>query len=121
MDKYWSLYQAEVVSKCQLQSVIGSLMLVHKAVKPTSFFVKILLHSLREAKHKIHVSDEMRKDLAWFLEFLPAFNGTATYDHKVIPHQHTLAVDACLEGMGEYRTTRCMLLIFQRTYKTIKI
>ena len=58
-DKCWSLYQATVVFRRQLQSMISSLMFVDKAVKPTRFFVNRLLHALRETKHKIHVSDKM--------------------------------------------------------------
>ena len=93
-------YEANIISKRQLQSVIGSLMFVHKAVRPTRFFVNRLLDSLRAANSRVRVNSEMKKDLSWFLHFMPAFNGTASYDHKDIDYSQTLAVDACLTGVG---------------------
>ena len=88
-------------TKLQLQSIIGSLMFVAKCVKPTRYFVNRLLNALREAKDKtIKVNEDMKRDLKWFMDFLPRFNGTATYKHPIIEQSHTLAIDACLTGVG---------------------
>ena len=46
------------------------------------------------------MTEDFHKDLAWFLVFLPEFNGV-TYIRKFeIPHNHTLHVDASLTGLG---------------------
>ena len=42
----------------------------------------------------------MKRDLAWFIEFQPLFNGVTTYDHATIEFNETLAVDACLNRVG---------------------
>ena len=104
---------AEVIKKChnirkkssttkrELQSVIGSLMFVHKCVIPTRFFVNRILQGFREAKgDRIEITQEMRKDFRWFCKFLPIFNGTAKFDHEIIDQVLTLEIDACLQRVG---------------------
>ena len=54
------------------------------------------------------ISGEMYCDLS---VFLPVFNGTATCDHYDIDFGHTLAMDACLQGVGVYGTTMFILAI----------
>ena len=102
---------AEIIKKCkkvnqqtqitrqELQSLLGSLMFIHKCVRPTRYFVNRLLEALRcsEKKH-IKVTADMCKDIAWFREFLPVFNGTASYD--MIEFAETLEIDACLTHVG---------------------
>ena len=103
----------EVMKKCQetsgknsttkrgLQSVIGSLMFVHKCVTPTRFFVNRILQGLREAKgDRIVITQEMKKDFKWFCKFLPIFNGTAKFSHAMIDQAFTLEIDACLQRVG---------------------
>ena len=89
-------------TKRELQSVIGSLMFVHKCVIPTRFFVNRILQGFQEAKgDRIETTQEMRKDFRWFCKFLPIFNGTAKFDHEIIDQVLTLDIDACLQrGWG---------------------
>ena len=42
----------------------------------------------------------MKRDLAWFIEFQPLFNGVTTYDHATIEFNQTLAIDTCLNRVG---------------------
>ena len=72
-------------------------MFIPKCVSPTRYFINRLLEALRnsESKH-IKVTADMRKDIAWFKEFLLAFNGTALYNHDMIEYAETLEIDACL-------------------------
>ena len=126
----------EIIKKCedifhntsitlrQLQSVIGSLMFVHKCVKPTRFFINRLLDALRNASTtRIAVSTEMRRDLAWLLRFLPLFNGTTKYIHGVIEEMETLHIDACLQSVGgvwkQYVYTGKIPDIFQKNHFAI--
>ena len=64
-------------------------------------FTNRLLQSLREAKDKkIIITSEIKKDIRWFLTFLPSFNGTTTYVHDIPSQGHTIAIDACLKSVG---------------------
>ena len=87
----------DYVPRRQLQSVIGSLMFLHKCVHSTRIFVN---KTFRLGHQNIKVTDIMRKDLRWFLKFTPQFNGTTMYDHQSIEQVETLHTDACLTGVG---------------------
>ena len=101
MDKCRNTLDKASISKTQLQSIIGSLMFVAKCVKPTRYFLNRLLNTLREATNStILLTEDMKRDLQWFLTFLPSFNGTATYKHQIIEEVKTLAIDACLKRVG---------------------
>ena len=101
LQKCKDIVTSETISKKQLQSVIGSLMFIYKCVKPSRFFVNRLLDALRSANgNKVHVGDTIKRDLAWFIEFLPLFNGVTNYDHATIEFNETLAIDACLNRVG---------------------
>ena len=49
---------------------------------------------------KFYLTTEFFRDLAWFCNFLGNFNGISFIDKTVIPHNHTLHVDASLTGLG---------------------
>ena len=76
-------------------------MFIHKCVRPTRYFVNRLLEALKnlESKH-IKVTVDMRKNIAWFREFLLVFNGTASYSHDMTEYAETLEIDACLMHVG---------------------
>ena len=89
-----------VVSKRQLQSLLGLLLYVHKCVKPARIFVNRMLELLRSshASQRITLTTDFKRDLQWFATFLPQYNGVSMYDHKVI--DMSLELDACLTGFG---------------------
>ena len=103
----------EIMGKCEritrcteikvkvLQSLLGSLMFIHKCVRPSRFFVNRLLEALRNVStNTVKVSQDMKRDIMWFINFLPKFYGVTTYKHDNIPYTHTLEIDACLRGLG---------------------
>ena len=103
----------EILGKCEhtlktneitvkeLQSLICSLTFIYKCVRPSRFFVNRLLNVLRSANaSNIKVNEDIRKDISWFVKFLPVFNGSTTYNHGDIAFEHTPAIDACLHGVG---------------------
>ena len=101
MEKCDHIFHSNLITMKQLQSVVGSLMFVHKCVKPTQFLINRLLDVLRNAMTtRIAVSTEMRRDLAWLLKFLPLFNGTTKYVHQIIEEMETLHINACLQSVG---------------------
>ena len=89
------------ITKQELQSLLGSLMFIHKCVRPTRYFVNTLLEALRYSQNKhIKVTTDMRKDIAWFIEFLPVFNGTTSFDHELVEFSETLENYACSMHIG---------------------
>ena len=89
-------------SKKQLQSLIGKLIYIHKCVAPARVFINRMLNLLRESgkSSKIKLTQDFFQDLAWFLAFLPKFNGVTYIKKDPIPFDHTLHVDASLTGLG---------------------
>ena len=47
---------------------------------------------------KIMLSDDFHRDLGWFDQFLPQYNGISMYAHQV--SKSILELDACLTGLG---------------------
>ena len=90
----------DVASKCQLQSILGLLLYVHKCVKPAHVSLNRMLDFLRSShgRQKILLTPEFKRDLRWFAKFLPTCNGISLYDHKQV--DITLELDACLIGFG---------------------
>ena len=87
-------------SKCQLQSLLGSLLYISKCVKASRFYLNRLLDVLRsiEEKQTVPVTREAQRDINWFLKFIPKYNGITFFDQK--PIDHSIELDASLEGMG---------------------
>ena len=59
-----------------------------------------MLGTLRNAAdpQNIELDQEFGRDLRWFQEFLPHFNGVCLYSHKCI--EGVVQVDASLQGLG---------------------
>ena len=90
----------DVVTKHELQSILGLLLCVHKCVRPARNFLNRMLEVLRNSHstQKITLTNEFKRDLGWFARFLPDYNGVSLYDHKL--DDLTLELDACLTGFG---------------------
>ena len=52
--KFEAVYMSRHITLKQLQFVIGSLMFIHKCVKPTRIFISRLLDTLRSSTKKIY-------------------------------------------------------------------
>ena len=87
-------------TKRQLQSLIGSLMFVHKVVKPARYFVNRLLETLRGMSQVSSMTVEIRRDVNWFLSFMEHFNGTCSYLYTPVQCNYLIELDACLTGLG---------------------
>ncbi|XP_077977557.1 uncharacterized protein LOC144433121 [Glandiceps talaboti] len=91
-------------SKRQLQSIIGKLMFIAACVRPGRLFVSRMLKLLKKLKrnhHKTRLTGGFKKDIMWWLEYLPLYNGIS-----MIPAVDWSAPgsifhsDACLSGCG---------------------
>ena len=87
-------------TKKQLQSLIGSLMFIHKVVKPARYFVNRLLETLRTMNDIQRMNQEVIKDVRWFLNFLRFFNGSCSYMYTPSNCTDIIELDACLTGLG---------------------
>ena len=98
MCKSWSHRNA--CSKRQLQSLLGSLLYVSKCVRSSRFFLNRLLEFLHsmEDKGQVDLPVEAKRDINWFLKFLPSFNGITIFDQK--PLDGFIELDASLQGLG---------------------
>ena len=73
-------------SKRDLQSLLGQLLYITKCVRASRVFLNHMLALLRasEKLELIQLSKSFKQDLNWFCLFLPTFNGTTVFSHKVI-------------------------------------
>ena len=87
-------------TKRQLQSLIGSLMYVHKVVKPARYFVNRLLENLRNMNEVQFMNEDVVRDVTWFLKFVKRFNGKCKYIYPPLQCSDRIELDACLTGVG---------------------
>ncbi len=89
-------------TKTQLQSLMGSLLYVHKCVKPARLFTNRILAILRQAPDRgyIKLTRQFHQDIAWFVKFLQAFNGRVFFHKDLVPPITDIYLDASLTGIG---------------------
>ena len=89
-----------IVTKSELQSLLGLLLYITKCVKPARFFLNCLLQLLRDNLDQtyIRLSPEFFRDLAWYQVFLTSYNGVSFYYQP--PISKSIFLDASLEGLG---------------------
>lgn len=87
------------ISKTTLQSIVGSVSHLSKAVQGARLFMNRFLDCLRGVTgNRVQVSEQMLADIQWFLAFLSQYNGkTIVNDGK--PHLF-IEVDSCMIGAG---------------------
>ena len=87
-------------TKRQLQSLLGTLLYVHKCVKPARYFLNRMLTTLRSVSNpaRVDLDQDFQRDLRWFHSFLPQYNGVSMYSHT--KSKSILELDACLTGLG---------------------
>lgn len=89
----------DYMSKARLQSLIGSINHLAKAVQGARLFMNRFLDSLRGmVSDRICVDQKLMRDIDWFKQFLPLFNGKAIINDG----QPVLSIkaDSCLIGGG---------------------
>ena len=90
------------LSKKGYQSLMGKLLYIQKCVRSARVFINQILSLFRKnsAKNRIYLDEEFHKDIAWFLEFLPTFNGITYFRKLEVDNNQTLFLDASLTGLG---------------------
>ena len=95
----WS--KKTVATKSDLQSILGKLLWVSRAIKFSRCFVLRIIAELKKLKfqtQKITLSPEIRKDFLWWEKFMMVFNGV----HLLVPNIPSVQIsgDACPMGYG---------------------
>ena len=95
-------YKETVISKGDLQSLLGKLLYISKIIKPARGFLNRMLEGLRNmgTDTHLHMGDDFKKDLLWFKTFSSTFNGTTTFTNWAGEHDTEVYVDASLRGLG---------------------
>jgi DNA-directed RNA polymerase subunit RPC12/RpoP len=73
-------FSKKFITKYQLQALIGSLIFLHKAIKPARIFVNRILALLRKmgTATKIAIDEGTKQDLIWFIACAHTVNGSVT-------------------------------------------
>ena len=99
-------YNMSVITTKQMQSIVGYINHLGKAVEPARLFMSRLLEALREAEGgNIHVNDQIKADLNWFRRYLPLYNGKNIIKHDQV--DLIIEADACLKGFGAHNASEC--------------
>ena len=91
-------------TKREIQSLIGLLQFVASVTPPARIFTNRMLQTLREAPQRGYetLSFGFKRDLRFFLELLPMYNGVRILDKAEVQFQGQLELDACLSGCGAF-------------------
>jgi hypothetical protein len=90
------------ISKVQIQSLLGNLIYIHKAVSPARLFVNRIIALLKAAQNRghVYVGADFKRDLHWFTAFAVLYNGFTKFNVVERNPDYTVYVDACLTGLG---------------------
>ena len=94
----------QTCTKRELLALIGHLSFAAKVVKPGRLFLRRLINAsttVSRLHHHIHLSQETKEDITWWLTFLPTWNGIAyIQSHPMSSHDLHLFTDASGLGVG---------------------
>ena len=92
----------------EMQSLLGLLQFIASVSPPARLFTNRMLQCLREAPQRgaESLSLDFKKDLKFFLDLLPHYNGVRVLIKGEVECQDHLELDACLTGCGACTGTR---------------
>ena len=101
LHKLQAVLHASIISRRQLQSVLGLMSFITACVRPGWIFMSALLNALHglQCAGFAPVTPEIRSDIRWWLRFLPRYNGVSLIPPPTyLPD--VLFTDACATGAG---------------------
>ena len=96
----------------QLEKLLGKLQFVANCVRPGRVMLLRLRNALREniEGQKSKISEEMKKDLQWWSDFLPEYNGVSLmWMEQRTKADSLVASDASLVVMGAQSGKKCLV------------
>ena len=104
----------------ELQQLIGKLQFICAVVRPGRLFLARMLEKLRECSDpkSVNLSEEFRKDIKWWVNYLTVFNGVSILWmlHIKVPDK-LASSDACLQGMGAVSGKEYIKLPFPQEWR----
>ena len=75
---------------------------MHKCVHPARTFINRIINLFRKNYHKkcIQLDEDFKKDLIWFIKFLPSYNGITFFQKESLEENESLCIDASFTGVG---------------------
>ena len=113
LHKLQAVSHASIISRRQLQSVLGLISFVTACVCPGRIFMSALFNALRGLQHAgfAPVTPEICSDIRWWLHFLPRYNGVSLIPPPTyLPD--VLFTDACATGAGGHFQHQCFHVAF---------
>lgn len=108
-------------TKRELLSLIGSLSFACKVVKCGRMFLRRLIDlstTVRSLHHHISLTTESRKDIQWWCEFLPTWNGIAIIHTETLDSSSiNLFTDASGVGIGGFFSGAWFSIALNLTHK----
>jgi hypothetical protein len=100
MCKRYIVYK--IINKHQIQSLLGNLIYIHKAITPARLFVNrvIALLKVTPDKGNILITQEFKRDLHWFIACADLYNGISNFEGRIIFPDYEVFVDASGVGLG---------------------
>ena len=95
-------------TRSQMQSLLGLLQFVASVTPPARLFTNRMLQNLRDTPRRGSetLSLGFKKDLKFFLDLLPHYNGVRIIAKEEVQGQQELELDACLTGCGAFEGTQ---------------
>ena len=94
----------KIATRSELQSLVGKLSFISKCVRQSRLFLSrilALLRALKRPSHRVRLTREFRRDIAWWQRFLRAYNGVSVISLPSWTAPDTIfSTDACLSGCG---------------------
>ncbi|XP_057312156.1 uncharacterized protein LOC130653651 [Hydractinia symbiolongicarpus] len=106
-------------TKKELLSLIGLLSFACKVVKSGRIFLRRLIDlstTVSSLYHHISVTSESRKDIEWWLNFLPSWNGMAVIQTSFLTSESlNMFTDASMSGLGGFYNGKWFSIPFSNT------
>ena len=72
-----------------------------------------------EDKRQVHLTIEAKRDINWFVKFLPKFNGVTFFDQS--PVNFSIKLDASLQGLGARWGSQVYAMVLPLGYLDLQI